>query len=141
MTPLNKYTRALLPNYFKMIGIAVVIAAAATVFILKPFIKEADPETKEFAKVALFNFIILGVFLFAWAGNKIEDEMTLQVRLKAVLASFIFVIGYVFIYPFISYFAFRDNEAEVSAQQAILTMLIIFIMANAGMRKQLDNEK
>ena len=141
MTPSNKYTRSLLPNYFKKIGIAVVIAAIATVFILKPFITEATPETKEFAKVALFNFIILGVFLFAWAGNKIEDEMTLQVRLKAVLGSFIFVIVYVFIYPFISYFAFGDNEAEVSAQQAILTMLIIFIMAHAGMRKQLNNEK
>jgi hypothetical protein len=137
----NKYTRSLLPNYFKKIGIAVIVVAVATLLLLKPFIIDATPETKEFAKVAIFNFIILGVFFFAWSTNKIEDEMTLQIRLKAVLGSFIFIIAYTFIYPFISFFVFSDNNMELSTQQAILTMLFIFIMTHRMMLKGMNNEK
>lgn len=138
---LNKYTRSFLPNYFKKIGVGVVIASIAVLLSLKPFIADAKPETKEFAKLALFNFLILGVFFFAWSANKIEDEMTVQIRLKAVLGSFIFAIASVFIHPFIYYFAFGDNDTEMTAQQAILAMLLVFIFTHRMILKGMNNEK
>ncbi|WP_116789947.1 hypothetical protein [Flavobacterium psychrotrophum] len=137
----NKYTRSLLPNYFKKIGIGVVASSIIALLSAKPFISDASEEIKDFAFLAILNFIILGIFLFAWSANKIEDEMTLQIRLKAVLASFIFIIAYAFMYPFISFFIFGDNDFELSIQQAILTMLIVFIMTHRMMLKGMNNEK
>src|SRR5437764_11854059 len=79
----------LLPNYFKKIGISILFLAFLPGIIFKLSRIELAVEQKETLKYVCMNFFILGMFLIAWAKNKVEDELTIALRIKSMMLAFL----------------------------------------------------
>lgn len=123
------------PNYFKKIGISLIIS----VFILGIGIKlskfDFNQETKGILKTSSLNLIIIGLSFISFAKDKIEDEMTIYLKLKSVGSAFIFGIIFVIVYPYVNLLFNVTGVNEMSTQQLIMTVLLIQITTFYGMKK------
>ncbi len=117
----------LLPRYCKKIGITVMILAFATIFIVKAMNVEAVKTQKELFRVYILNAFILGLLFVAWSKDKIEDEMTLAIRLKSTVWAFTFAVVYVVIKPIID-LVFNDPMGNLTGQEVVMSMLIAFLI-------------
>ena len=79
----------LLPNYFKKVGIVVLILALMPAIVVKTMHMDLVPAQKELLKVMTLNVVILGLLFVAWAKDKVEDEVTVALRLQAMQFAFI----------------------------------------------------
>jgi hypothetical protein len=129
----SKYGRGLLPTYFKPVGIAVVILAIVGMIIFRSFIMEYESQ-KALAKSITVNAIIIGLFLFSWSRDKVEDEMNLQLRFTSMGAAFIFGVVYCIIHPVVSLLIDGVNF-DLPGQQLVMTMLLMFIFIFAMKKK------
>ena len=121
----TKYGRGLLPAYFKVIGIAVITLALIALFVLKPLFGDSIHENKELLKVIFLDFIILGLIFIAWTRDKVEDEMTVHLRFRAMGMAFIYAVVYVFVHPIIT-LLWLDGNLDLNGQQIIIATLIMF---------------
>jgi len=121
----SKYGRGLLPTYFKTVGIAVVVLAIAGMIILRSFITEFDTQ-KALVKSITVNIIIIGLFLFSWSRDKVEDEMNLHIRFISMGVAFIFGVAFCIFHPVVR--LLTDGEIfDLPGQQLIIAMLLMFI--------------
>lgn len=125
----RKFEPKLFPPVFKIIGVILIILA----FLPLTFINSSDlmDDKKELMLILIFNAIILGLLILAWSKDKVEDEMTISLRLKAMSLAFIFGVLYTVFMPLLEYsFATLYDETLVvfSSQQLILTMLIFYLI-------------
>ena len=122
----KKNKTSLLPNYFKTIGIVIMLLAFVPIVVLiikKIQIAEAQKET---FKILIMNFFILGLLFVALAKDKIEDEMTLYVRLKSMAFALSWAALYVIIKPLID-LIFKNAIGDLSSQQLVITMLFVYL--------------
>jgi hypothetical protein len=117
----------LLPNYFKKIGIVIIILAFASMIVIKAMNIETDQARKEIFKIFAMNFVILGLLFVAWAKDKIEDEMTVYVRLKSMAFTFSWAVLYVIIKPLID-LILQGSIGDLSSQQLVMTMLSVYLV-------------
>ncbi|WP_319501217.1 hypothetical protein [uncultured Draconibacterium sp.] len=124
----------LVPYYFKFIGLAVIIVAIVIyVWILKE--KGIDRAEEAF----LFH-LNLGFLLLLFSREKYEDELYNQIRLKAIVASFIgILLCYGMIIPSVSIMQEMHHE-WIQSFGAILVLfnlgyLIYFYSTKLQMRK------
>jgi hypothetical protein len=85
--PLN-----LMPNYFKKIGLGLILSTLFFMISTKVVGFHFIPEKKVIIKVFLRDIAILGMFFIAFSKEKDEDELTMQIRLKALASAFVFFI-------------------------------------------------
>jgi hypothetical protein len=123
----SKKEPILLPIYFKKIGLAVIILACVSVIIAKSMNVELIQTQKELSRALSLNAVILGLLFIAWSRDKVEDEMTLSIRLKSMCWTFIWAVLYVIIMPFID-LIFEDPISALTGQQVILSMLFLFLL-------------
>ena len=116
------------PNYFKKIGIAVMVIAVITAAILKTRNPEADEHTKVLFRVLTMNAFILGLLLISLAKDKIEDEMISAIRIRSMAGAFIATAIYVIVMPLVE-LAFNDPVDTMTGQQVVLTMLLVYIFS------------
>lgn len=133
MKTLTANKKGLLPNYFKKIGIAIVILAIIIPIIIRLSLPELHSH-KALIKLLAMNIIILGLFFIAWSRDKIEDEMTLHIRFMSMVRAFVFGIILVILQPLVDV-VFSEPIAEISSQQLIATMLLFFIFTYAVQKK------
>lgn len=114
----------LLPNQFKFIGSIVVLFAVITVILLK----EKAPLLLPAYKPLVINAVILGLSVIIWSKDKVEDEMILTIRLRAMAGSFVAGVVYVFVAPILD-FLFTDPVGIIDAQQVVLYMLIGYLLS------------
>ena len=107
-----------LPNYFKKIGVVLIVLTI--MFRLMPVYHTIH----ESFKIIFEDFLILGLFIIAIAKDKVEDEMSELIRLKAMAYGFSFAILYVI---------FRDfglilgiEIKEINAQELLFTVLVTY---------------
>jgi len=120
---LSKYGRGLLPSYFKIVGLIVIILGFIIAFCVKPYITAGQ---KPLAKTITINVIIIGLFLIAWTRDKIEDEMSVHLRFQSMAVAFLFGIIFCLFHPVVSSFL-NDTDLDISGQQLVMTMLLFFI--------------
>ena len=85
----SKKEIVLLPRYFKVIGLVVIILAIVPMVVIKSLSIKMVQVQKELLKQFTANAIILGLLFIAWSKDKLEDEMTFPIRLKAMAFAFI----------------------------------------------------
>lgn len=94
------------------------------------YLKELNPvwfeNCHDFLRIVGFDISIIGLLLFAFAKDEIEDELTLLIRLQSIAYAFIFVILFVVIKPL---YAFIDSNqiSEVDGKLIIILMLVVYI--------------
>ena len=120
-------TAAFFPNYFKKIGFLLIAIAVAVPFIVKFILPDLTETTKDLYKTIFLNVLILGLFFIAWARDKFEDEMTMQIRMKSVGFTFMTSVFYIIFRPFVDV-AMQEPLTPMSGQQLMLFMLFMYII-------------
>jgi hypothetical protein len=123
----RKKEPVLLPVYFKIIGLVVMILAFVPAIILKSMNVELMQSQKELFRVLTLNAFILGLLFVAWSRDKVEDEMTGAIRLKSMSWTFTWAVLYVIIAPFID-LLFKDPIGELTGQQVVMSMLFVYLI-------------
>jgi len=117
----------LLPVNFKIIGLVVMILAFVSAIIVKSVNVELMQSQKELFRVLTLNAFLLGLLFIAWSRDKVEDEMTVAIRLKSMYWTFSWAVLYVIISPFID-LLFNDPIGELAGQQVVMSMLSIYLI-------------
>jgi hypothetical protein len=123
----SKNEAGLLPNYFKRVGIVIMLLALVPLVIVKAMNVELTPANQELFKLLSMNAFILGLLFVAWAKDKVEDEMTIAIRLKAIGWSFIWAVLFVIIKPFVD-MLFKDPVSDSKSQELVLSMLFVYLL-------------
>ncbi|HKB45448.1 MAG TPA: hypothetical protein VKC90_13705 [Chitinophagaceae bacterium] len=118
-------TIRLLPNYFKWIGVGMMILVGLLLIAVKLFKIELPQNQKEILMVSTLRFFLLGLFVIALARDKIEDELTLLLRLKAMGFIFTLVIVTVIIQPIID-LIWKNPLENLTPPHLVLRMLIAY---------------
>jgi len=85
--PLN-----LLPNYFKKIGLAFILASVVFVVSIKISGIHLTVEKKEMMKTIFWDILIIGMLFIAFSKEKDEDELTMLIRMKALASAFVYIV-------------------------------------------------
>ncbi|MEJ7913041.1 MAG: hypothetical protein WKF70_07795 [Chitinophagaceae bacterium] len=119
---------ALLPNYFKTVGIIIIILSfVAPVIMINLIDIEIFQTQKELVKYVLMNFVILGLVLIALASEKVEDDFTNSIRVKSGIFSFLSMIAYVILKP-VNDFFLKSPDLDYDAQDLVLVMLFVYLI-------------
>jgi hypothetical protein len=122
----SKKEPGLLPLYFKKIGLLVMILAFIPAIIVKSVNVELVQTQKEIFRVLTLNAFILGLLFVAWSRDKVEDEMTVSIRLKAMSWTFSWAVLYFIITPFIA-LLFKDLIVRLTGQLVVMSMLFVYL--------------
>lgn len=113
------HERLLLPNYFRKVGIALLIISIITLLALGFFV-DGTAIIKEVAK----KIILVSLLLIALSREKIEDELIEKLRGQAYSFAFVCGVIYALIQPLINYL----TAAVVRPEKAIFAELSVFII-------------
>lgn len=122
----------LLPVKFKKaaLGVLALVILFSVLYKLEMF--EMD---KEISKSISITGILLSLLILAITRSKVEDELTLRIRLRAFASSFIFGVGFIIIEPFAN-LLFGDNfMTDKGAPELLLTMLLFYFFSMFIMKR------
>jgi hypothetical protein len=112
---------------FKKIGIAVmVLSLVVPALLVKGMGIGISPGQKETFKLLIMDFFILGLFFFAWAKDKTEDEMTIALRLKSMGFAFIWAVLYAVGKP-LTDLLLKEPIVDLRAQELVFSMLFFYL--------------
>lgn len=129
----NQSTLRLLPNYYKKIGLALVVLTGLTFVFLVTVRPEAVQKTKDLVKLLLVSALILAMMLIAIARDKMEDELTQLIRLKSMAFSFLYAIGSTLVYPLIT-LVFDGSGEKISSHELVFNMLLIYLITFSALK-------
>jgi hypothetical protein len=119
----------LLPRAFKWVGISFLIFPTLLLLSSKWFTSvELIHNNLDVIKILILDFFILGLLIVAFSKDKVEDELTLIIRLKAIAFSFIVTIVCVVLQPVFDAL-WRDPLSEPSGYKIIIGMLFLYLLS------------
>jgi hypothetical protein len=128
----------LLPNYFKIIGIGIFLFAIIVSKLLFIYLKGLNlvwfENYHDLLRTVSFDIGIIGLLLFAFAKDKIEDELTFLIRLQSLAYAFTFTVLFVVVKS--SWDIFRGQMLETEGEFIITLLLIVYIMEKQRHRQQ-----
>jgi len=124
---INKKQAVLLPKYFKIIGLVVMILAFVTAVVVKAMNIEMLQSQKELFRVFTLNAFIMGLLFVAWSRDKVEDEMTIAIRLKSMAFTFSWAVFNVIVKPIVD-LLFKDPIQDLTGQQVVMSMLFVYLI-------------
>ncbi len=117
----------LLPLYCKKIGLAILLMGLIPAIIVKLMHLALEPAPKEMFKLLTSNTFLLGLLMIAWSRDKIEDEMTIFIRLKSMAWTFTWTVLYVITRPVID-LIFNDPVENMNSQEVVMSMLFVYLI-------------
>ncbi len=119
-----------LPHKFMAIGIAISVVSIIAMFI-RGFLLEGDTE---WLKLLLQKTLLVGMLIMSISKDKVEDEMTIQLRSQSYMIAFIVGVIYALIMPYVEFgvsnVVHDGGEAykDLGDFQVLLFMLMIQLM-------------
>lgn len=129
----NQQDLKLLPRYFNKIAWGL-LAVPVLIMVLSKL--EVFTIDKEWGKVVTQNMILVSLLLFAMTKGKIEDELTMRIRLKAFAASFVFGVSMVIVSPVIDFLVSGDASSDLGTIQLLLSMFFFYFIMYFILKKQ-----
>lgn len=120
----------LLPRYFKKIAVVVIALSAIIIIINGVFRAGVTDAQKNLLSIFSYDFFITGLLLIAISKDKIEDELTMHLRLKSMAFCFILIVTSVIITPLIQIFfkeRVNDSAREIAFQMLITHLLVYYL--------------
>ncbi|MDD2634494.1 MAG: hypothetical protein PHW82_03245 [Bacteroidales bacterium] len=115
----------LLPPIFKKIAYGIMFLIILFVILSITKILAID---KQIAKTISMSFFLIALLLLAMTRSKIEDELTLRIRLKAFGASFLYGVVFVIITPFVNLFFDGSFLLDIGVEQLLISMFLFYFM-------------
>jgi FtsH-binding integral membrane protein len=122
----QKNQTGLLPHSFKKVGITVMVLAIVSALLVKTISIAIAQTQKNLFRVLTLNVFILGLLFVAWSRDKVEDEMTLALRLKSMGFAFLWAVLLVIVEPLVNVF-FRNPIENGRAQGLVISMLFVYL--------------
>lgn len=120
----------LFPNYFKKVGIGLFLFALIALKLVNIYLMELNPlwfeRYHDFLPILRFDISIIGLLLFAFAKDKIEDELTILIRLQSIEYAFTFTVLFVIITHVVN-FTNHIKVLEVDGSFITTLMLVAYI--------------
>jgi hypothetical protein len=118
----------LLGVHFKKIGIVVMVLSMVPGLIFKMMHIALMESQKDLFKSFSYSGFLLGLLLIAFSRDKVEDELTIHIRLKAMQEMFFFAVFYVVLDPLFD-FILHDLVSDVTGQHLITLMLVGYLIS------------
>ncbi len=118
----------LFPNIFKALGVLLVVISVAMV------VHSAMHEKEVWKSIAMHS-TNLGLFFYCFAKDKLEDELTSSVRLRAFYTS---VISGIILLVFTSFIEFLmgDKEYVYSATKLVTVILAVYAFSYTSLKRK-----
>ena len=119
-----------LPHKFMAIGIAISVVSIVVMFV-RGFVLEGDTE---WLKLLLQKTLLIGMLIMSISKDKIEDEMTIQLRSQSYMIAFIVGVIYALIMPYVEFGVSNvvhdggEVYKDLGDFQVLLFMLMIQLM-------------
>lgn len=126
----------LLPNYFKPIGITVIIFAAV-IFVLQTQTQLLTSDQDFKIPVTL---LLIGLTLLNFSKEKVEDERIKFIRYRTWAYSFYIIIGYVVFGRILNYFL-EDPLEFYNSPTAILIVNLTLNLVYFSTYKEIDYDE
>jgi hypothetical protein len=118
-------TIKLLPNYFKKVGLSLIIITIISIVITKVFHLD-DMFNKKILGTIFLDLLIIFCCLIIFSRDKIEDEMTILIRLKHFAGTFAGMVTMVILRNIMD-IATVENPKNYSATEIILFMCYLHV--------------
>jgi hypothetical protein len=118
----------LLGVHFKKIGIVVMVSSILPGLIIKTMHIVLVESQRELFKSLSYSGFLMGLLFIVLSRDKEEDELTVYLRLTAMLDMFVFAVIYVIIKPLIV-LMFQTTFIDVAGQQLVTLMLLGYLVS------------
>lgn len=123
-------TPKLLPNYYKKIGLAIIGIFIVIIVLSSNNVINVE---KDLLKYITDSILLIAFLLIALSKDKIEDELTIVIRLRAFTATFIFGVMITIIDPYVNLlfegiFYSERTATELLSGMFIYYFIMLFIM-------------
>jgi uncharacterized membrane protein YbjE (DUF340 family) len=118
---------------FRALGIVIIIGTLITGVVYR----WASIPNSIYTKTLLIDLFIVGLALYAFSKDKIEDERILAIRYKSLAGALILSIIYCLV---VSVLNVVMGDFQLSGQELIIIALIIYILCFTFL-KRLDNNE
>lgn len=122
----------LLPTNFKKVAFGIMLISALLVVLS---ISKLLPIDKEIIKTVAKSGFLISLLLLVITRNKIEDELTLRIRLKAFAASFIYGVVIVIVEPFINLLFGDSFLSDKGVTELLISMFFFYFIMMFLMKK------
>ena len=123
----RKKELVLLPAYFKKIGLAIILLSFVPAVVIKSMDFKLVQIQRELFRVFTLNAFLLGLLFIAWSKDKVEDEMTFNIRLKSMAFTFAWTVLYVVFKPIVD-LLFKSTIGSVTGQEVVMNMLFVYLI-------------
>ena len=113
----------LLPNFYKKIGVGLLIASLLAMIVLWLI-----PGESEMAGFVLEKSFLVGLLLVSISKDKVEDEMTLKLRAQSYSFAFVAGIVYTIVQPLINYWVAILLKPEKAIFEELDAFIILWFM-------------
>jgi hypothetical protein len=126
----GKLIKFRLPHQFMTIGIVIAAISIMTMFV-RAFALDGDTE---WLKLVLQKTLLIGMLIMSISKDKVEDEMTFQLRSQSYMVAFIVGVFYALVMPYVEFgvsnVVHEGSEAykDLGDFQVLLFMLMIQLM-------------
>ncbi|MDD4216802.1 MAG: hypothetical protein PHZ24_05655 [Bacteroidales bacterium] len=124
----------LLPPIFKKIAFGIILIVILFVILNVTKVLRID---KQIAKTITMSFFLIALLLLAITKNKIEDELTLRIRLKAFAASFLYGVAFVIVKPFVNLLFDGTFLLDMGVEQLLLSMFFFYFIMMFIMKRSI----
>jgi len=110
------------PNYFKKVGLLLIFVSIISCIVYKFILLK---KASSLSSHIFLDLLIIGIFLFSIAKEKLEDERITLIRLKAMAGAFVLAVVYVITHP-VFFGIIGDGITDISSTELILNMLFMY---------------
>ncbi|MFN5415225.1 MAG: hypothetical protein ACK5BM_08455 [Bacteroidota bacterium] len=118
----------LLGVHFKKIGVVVMVLYMVHGLIVKTMHIVLMESQKDLLKSLSYSGFLLGLLFIALSRDKVEDELTIHIRITSMQEMFIFAVIYVTIKPLIVW-VLQSPFTDVTGQQLVTLMLVGYLIS------------
>ena len=118
----------LLGVHFKKIGVVVMVLSMVPGLIVKTMHIVVMESQKDLLKSLSYSGFLLGLLFIALSRDKVEDELTIHIRITSMQEMFIFAVIYVMIKSLIVW-VLQSPFTDVSGQQLVALMLVGYLIS------------
>ena len=118
----------LLGVHFKKIGVVVMVLSMVPGLIVKTMHIVLMESQKDLLKSLSYSGFLLGLLFIALSRDKVEDELTIHIRITSMQEMLIFAVIYVMIKPLIVW-VLQSPFTDVSGQQLVALMLVGYLIS------------
>ena len=118
----------LLGVHFKKIGVVVMVLSMVPGLIVKTMHIVVMESKKDLLKSLSYSGFLLGLLFIALSRDKVEDELTIHIRITSMQEMFIFAVIYVMIKPLIVW-VLQSPFTDVTGQQLVTLMLVGYLIS------------